>query len=205
LVRAEVFNTEIDAGNGQAIDLPSLTIEYHDGQSCTETFLIAPTHTSGRTVKLPRPGVHPVEIALCPRRGLPRGALLTLLLPIILVACGGNRVTGPIPLSSAGAVAHAVRLLETSRSHSFQLGYVASRALSGSKGQLVPVEYVREQGYATFRPPYLAPATIQRCYGFSLHKLFLPWCAREGIETVDELTERALDPFSPRFAKCFAG
>jgi integrase/recombinase XerD len=42
----------------------------------------------------------------------------------------------------------------------------------------------------------LAPATIQRCYGHSLTKLFLPWCADQGIQTVDQLTERVLDRFT---------
>jgi integrase len=42
----------------------------------------------------------------------------------------------------------------------------------------------------------LAPATIHNSYGYPLRSIFLPWCARNGIETPEQLDARAINLFS---------
>lgn len=42
----------------------------------------------------------------------------------------------------------------------------------------------------------LSPRTIANSYGFALHGVFLPWCAAEGIEDLEQLTSRAVDRYS---------
>jgi integrase/recombinase XerD len=42
----------------------------------------------------------------------------------------------------------------------------------------------------------LAPKTLDGSYGYSLQKIFLPWCDSEGIEDVSALDRRTLDRFT---------
>jgi len=42
----------------------------------------------------------------------------------------------------------------------------------------------------------LSAATLDRSYSLSLHKIFLPWCEREGIRDVPDLDARATDRYT---------
>jgi site-specific recombinase XerD len=48
---------------------------------------------------------------------------------------------------------------------------------------------------ASCRARGLAPSTVNQAYAYSLQEVFLPWCALVGVETVDQLDQRALDRF----------
>jgi hypothetical protein len=49
---------------------------------------------------------------------------------------------------------------------------------------------------ASCRARGLAPSTVNQAYAYSLQEVFLPWWARVGIETVDQLDQRALNRFT---------
>lgn len=49
---------------------------------------------------------------------------------------------------------------------------------------------------ASCRARGLAPSTVNQAYAYSLQEVFLPWCGRVGVETVDQLDQRALDRFT---------
>jgi site-specific recombinase XerD len=49
---------------------------------------------------------------------------------------------------------------------------------------------------ASCRARGLAPSTVNQAYAYSLQDVFLPWCARVGVERVDQLDQRALDRFT---------
>ncbi len=49
---------------------------------------------------------------------------------------------------------------------------------------------------ASCRARGLAPTTIRTAYTYTLHNVFLPWCARNDIAGVDQLTQHALDRFT---------
>jgi integrase len=42
----------------------------------------------------------------------------------------------------------------------------------------------------------LSPRTLDNAYGFSLQRIFLPWCQREGVVSLSDLSQRTLDRFS---------
>jgi site-specific recombinase XerC len=42
----------------------------------------------------------------------------------------------------------------------------------------------------------LSPRTIDNCYAQSLERVFLPWCASEGVSDVGQLDRRAFDRFT---------
>jgi len=42
----------------------------------------------------------------------------------------------------------------------------------------------------------LSPKTINHAYAYPLRFVFLPWCARQGIDEAQQLTKRALDRFN---------
>ena len=42
----------------------------------------------------------------------------------------------------------------------------------------------------------LSPKTIRDNYGYALGKVFLPWCAREGVTEPGQITSRVLDRFT---------
>jgi site-specific recombinase XerD len=42
----------------------------------------------------------------------------------------------------------------------------------------------------------LSRRTIDQAYGYSLHDVFLPWCADQGITDVSQLSQRVLDRFT---------
>lgn len=42
----------------------------------------------------------------------------------------------------------------------------------------------------------LAPTTIRTAYAYTLDNVFLPWCARNDIARVEQLTQRVLDRFT---------
>jgi site-specific recombinase XerD len=49
---------------------------------------------------------------------------------------------------------------------------------------------------ASCRARGLTPSTVNQAYAYSLQDVFLPWRARVGVETVDQLDQRALDRFT---------
>lgn len=49
---------------------------------------------------------------------------------------------------------------------------------------------------ASCRARGLAPSTISQAYTYTLVDVLLPWCAAEGITTVSQLDQRALDRFT---------
>lgn len=49
---------------------------------------------------------------------------------------------------------------------------------------------------ASCRARGLSPATLNRGYGPPLKRVFLPWCALNGIESVEQLDQRVLDRFT---------
>lgn len=58
------------------------------------------------------------------------------------------------------------------------------------------LEGLVEDYLAHCRAKGLSPKTIRDNYGFVLKTVFLPWCAREGLDKPSELTGRALDRFT---------
>src|SRR5579884_2538870 len=42
----------------------------------------------------------------------------------------------------------------------------------------------------------LAPSTVDNSYGYPLRRIFLPWCAEEGIDSIEGLDAKAVDSFS---------
>ena len=42
----------------------------------------------------------------------------------------------------------------------------------------------------------LSARTLENAYGFALERVFLPWCRREGLTTVADLTQGTLDRFT---------
>jgi len=40
------------------------------------------------------------------------------------------------------------------------------------------------------------PSTIKHSYGYSLRAVLLPWCQREGINSVDDIDQRTLERFA---------
>lgn len=49
---------------------------------------------------------------------------------------------------------------------------------------------------ASCRARGLSPATLSRGYGPPLERVFLPWCAKNGITSVEQLDQRALDRYT---------
>ena len=42
----------------------------------------------------------------------------------------------------------------------------------------------------------LSPRTLDRCYGYALRAVFLPWCEQEGVREIADLDIRTLDRFT---------
>jgi integrase/recombinase XerD len=49
---------------------------------------------------------------------------------------------------------------------------------------------------ASCRARGLAPTTIRTAYAYTLHSVLLPWCARNDIAGIDQLTQSVLDRFT---------
>lgn len=59
-----------------------------------------------------------------------------------------------------------------------------------------PLERLVDDYLANCQARGLSPRTIEQCYGYSLHHVFLPWCSSEGIADLAQLNGRAVDRFN---------
>jgi integrase/recombinase XerD len=59
-----------------------------------------------------------------------------------------------------------------------------------------PLPVLANDYLASCRARGLAPTTIRTAYTYTLIDVFLPWCARNDIATLDQLTQRVLDRFT---------
>lgn len=59
-----------------------------------------------------------------------------------------------------------------------------------------PLATLAQDYLASCRARGLAPTTLRTAYGYTLDDILLPWCARHGITSVDQLTQRVLDRFT---------
>jgi integrase/recombinase XerD len=62
--------------------------------------------------------------------------------------------------------------------------------------QTSAIEGLVEDYLAACRARGLSPKTVKMAYGYPLRGTFLPWCERQGITEVSELTTRVLERFS---------
>jgi integrase/recombinase XerD len=60
------------------------------------------------------------------------------------------------------------------------------------------LERLVEDFLASCRARGLSPATLGRGYGPPLERVFLPWCAQNGITSVEQLDQRAVDRFTSK-------
>src|SRR5215472_12487066 len=58
------------------------------------------------------------------------------------------------------------------------------------------IERLVEDYLAACRAKGLSPKTVKMAYGYPLRRVFLPWCAREGIAEPPQLSTRLLERFS---------
>ncbi len=63
-------------------------------------------------------------------------------------------------------------------------------------GNPTPLERLVEDFLHSCRARGLSLATLTRGYGHALNRVFLPWCQREGITTINELDQRTVDRFT---------
>lgn len=56
-----------------------------------------------------------------------------------------------------------------------------------------PLRQLVEEYLASCRARGLSPRTVREAYGYPLHEVFLPFCAREGIAEPGQLTSRQMD------------
>jgi len=81
-------------------------------------------------------------------------------------------------------------------------GQSLHRSPSHGHGHLLPshpsndLETIVEDFLLSCKARGLSPATLSRGYGYQLHRVFLPWCATNGITAVGELDRRTLDRFT---------
>jgi integrase/recombinase XerD len=61
-----------------------------------------------------------------------------------------------------------------------------------------PLERLVEDFLASCRARGLSPATLKRGYALHLERVFLPWCAQNGITSVEQLDQRTIDRFSSK-------
>jgi integrase/recombinase XerD len=59
-----------------------------------------------------------------------------------------------------------------------------------------PLDGLVRDYLASCRARGLAPTTIRTAYAYTLDNVFLPWCARNDIVRVEQLTQRVLDRFT---------
>ena len=58
------------------------------------------------------------------------------------------------------------------------------------------LDVLADEYLASCRARGLAPTTIRTAYTYTLHNVFLPWCARNDIAGFDQLTQHVLDRFT---------
>jgi len=61
-----------------------------------------------------------------------------------------------------------------------------------------PLVRLVEDFLASCRARGLSPATLKRGYVLHLERVFLPWCAQNGITSVEQLDQRTIDRFSSK-------
>lgn len=61
-----------------------------------------------------------------------------------------------------------------------------------------PLRRLVDDFLASCRARGLSPATLNRGYGLHLERVFLPWCAENGITTPEQLDQRTVDRFSSK-------
>lgn len=59
-----------------------------------------------------------------------------------------------------------------------------------------PISVLVEDYLAAARARGLSPATLNNSYGYPLRQIFLPWCQRQGISSLAEMSDRTLDRLS---------
>jgi integrase len=59
-----------------------------------------------------------------------------------------------------------------------------------------PLARLVEDYLASCRARGLSPKTVKDAYGYPLRQVFLPFCEREGITTVDEVSNKVMDRYS---------
>jgi site-specific recombinase XerD len=59
-----------------------------------------------------------------------------------------------------------------------------------------PLERLVDDFLANCQARGLSPRTVDHAYGFALHSLFLPWCAEQDIQNVNQLDGRTLDRYN---------
>lgn len=67
-----------------------------------------------------------------------------------------------------------------------------------SQNTSTPLERLVEDFLASCRARGLSPATLNRGYGPPLERVFLPWCAQNGITSVEQLDQRAVDRYTSK-------
>src|SRR5450759_1228703 len=59
-----------------------------------------------------------------------------------------------------------------------------------------PLELLVNEYLMSCRARGLSPRTVENCYAPALERVFLPWCADQGITEVSQLDRRAFDRYT---------
>jgi integrase/recombinase XerD len=70
-----------------------------------------------------------------------------------------------------------------------------ARIAAAATGPSNSLDVLARDYLASCRARGLAPTTIRTAYTYTLVDVFLPWCARNGIAGLEQLTQRVLDRF----------